>query len=115
MYYELLSNNMDSSNMKLPIIPDYATNNGHIFYLLCSSLDYRTRLMEWMKEKGVQLTFHYLPLHSSQYYQSKYVGKPLPNCDHYADCLVRLPLYYELKDEEVKQIAQFIIEFSQKL
>ncbi len=106
---------MDSSNMKLPIIPDYATNNGHIFYLLCSSLDYRTRLMEWMKEKGVQLTFHYLPLHSSQYYQSKYVGKPLPNCDHYADCLVRLPLYYELKDEEVKQIAQFIIEFSQKL
>jgi dTDP-4-amino-4,6-dideoxygalactose transaminase len=115
MYYELLSNHIDSRNMKLPFIPDYATNNGHIFYLICSSLNYRTRLMEWMKEKGVQLTFHYLPLHSSQYYQSKYVGKPLPNCDHYADCLVRLPLFYELKDEEVKQIAQFIIEFSQKL
>lgn len=115
MYYELLSNHIDSRNMKLPFIPDYATNNGHIFYLICSSLDYRTRLMEWMKERGVQLTFHYLPLHSSQYYQSKYLGEPLPNCDHYADCLVRLPLYYELKDEEVKQIAQFIIEFSQKL
>ena len=114
MYYNLLNNNIDSRHMELPVIPDYATNNGHIFYIVCSSLDYRTRLMEWMKGKGVQLTFHYLPLHSSQYYLSKYTGSELSHCDHYANCLVRLPLYYELKDDEVRQIAQLIIEFSNK-
>jgi len=114
MYYSLLSNKIDCQHMTLPAIPDYATNNGHIFYIVCSSLAYRNRFMEWMKENGVQLTFHYLPLHSSQYYHTKYTGSKLLHCDHYADCLVRLPLYYELKDNEVRQIARLIIEFSKK-
>ena len=112
-YYDCLNGNVDDSHISLPVIPDYATNNGHIFYLVCSSLEYRTRFMDWMKSQGVQTTFHYLPLHSSQYYQSYYQGEKLAQCDRYADCLVRLPLYYELKDEEVRRIAQLVIEFSQ--
>lgn len=114
LYYDLLDGRVDGHHLTLPSIPDYATNNGHIFYLVCSSLDYRTRLMKWMADNDVQTTFHYLPLHSSQYYQSKYTGLPLPRCDHYADCLVRLPLYYELTDDEVKRIAHLIISFSEK-
>lgn len=111
-YYDCLNGKVDGSHVSLPTIPDYATNNGHIFYLVCSSLDYRTRFMEWMKAHGVQTTFHYLPLHSSQYYQPFYQGEKLVQCDRYADCLVRLPLYYELKEEEVQKIAQLVIEFS---
>ena len=62
----------------------------------------------------VQTTFHYLPLHSSKYYADKYYGAELPNCDYYSDCLVRLPLYYELTDLEVKKIIKHIIEFCSK-
>ena len=111
-YYDSLKGYVEESGMRLPIIPEYATNNGHIFYIVCPSLDYRSRFMEWMKEHGVQTTFHYLPLHSSQYYASQYQGPQLQQCDHYADCLVRLPLYYELKDEEVNNISKLIIEFA---
>lgn len=111
-YYDNLKGHIEESGMRLPFIPEYATNNGHIFYIVCPSLDYRSHFMEWMKEHGVQTTFHYLPLHSSQYYASQYQGPQLQQCDYYADCLVRLPIYYELKEEEVNNITKLIIEFA---
>ena len=95
----------------LPDLPSYATNNYHMFYLLCESLEQRTALMNYLKNHGVQATFHYLPLHSSVYYQDKHDGRQLPQCDRYADTLVRLPLYYELKDEETELITKLIKRF----
>ena len=65
-----------------------------------------------VKEKGIQTTFHYLPLHSSDYYKDKHDGRVLANCDKYGDCLVRLPLFYELTDEEVNHIISSIQSFS---
>lgn len=99
------------SLIRLPELPPYATNNGHMYYLVCPNLDYRTRLMQWLKDNGVQATFHYLPLHSSTFYKEKYHGPALIHCDRYADCLVRLPLYYELTDGEIDKIAALIIDF----
>ena len=96
----------------LPELPSYATNNYHMYYLLCESLEQRTALLNYLKNHGVQATFHYLPLHSSAYYQDKHDGRPLPNCDRYADTLVRLPLYYELKDQEIEIIIKLILSFS---
>ena len=113
MYYNGLNGKVGDM-VRLPFIPEYATNNGHMFYLLCPSLEYRTALMTYLKENDVQTTFHYLPLHSSKYYADKYYGAELPNCDYYSDCLVRLPLYYELTDLEVKKIIKHIIEFCSK-
>ncbi len=110
MYYEGLKD-MKSDKVALPVIPDYATNNGHMFYLVCESLDYRSRLMAFLKDNGVQTTFHYLPLHSSTYYQDKHGDRVLPNCDHYGDSLVRLPLFYELTDDEVMCIIELIKDF----
>ena len=55
-------------------LPDYATNNAHMYYLRCSSLDERTKFMSYLKNKGIQTTFHYLPLHSSTYYKDKHDG-----------------------------------------
>lgn len=107
MYYEGLKGKVDSQII-IPELPDYATNNGHMFYLLCPSLDYRTKLMGYLKEKGIQTTFHYLPLHSSTYYKDKHDGRVLANCDRYGDCLVRLPLFYELRDEDVSYIVDTI-------
>lgn len=111
MYYTGLEGKIDN-RIIIPMLPDYATNNAHMFYLLCPSLDYRTKLMGYLKEKGIQTTFHYLPLHSSAYYQDKHDGRELPNCDRYGDTLVRLPLFYELTDEEIGNIVNCIKSFS---
>ena len=113
MYYNGLSGKLPSE-IVIPTIPDYATNNGHMFYLLCPSLRYRTELMNYLKENKVQTTFHYLPLHSSKYYKDKHDGRVLENCDYYASCLVRLPLFYELEDKDIKRIIDFIINFQKK-
>lgn len=109
-YYKGL-NGRTGKEVKLPYIPEYATNNAHMFYLLCPSLEYRTALMKFLKENDVQTTFHYLPLHSSKYYEDKHDGRELPNCDRYADTLLRLPLFYELSDMEIDKITKLIVEF----
>lgn len=112
-YFEGLNGKI-GNEVKLPYIPEYATNNAHMFYLLCPSLEYRTALMKFLKENDVQTTFHYLPLHSSKYYEDKHDGRELPNCDRYGNTLVRLPLFYELTDWEIDKIVKLIIEFCNK-
>lgn len=112
-YFEGLNGKI-GKEVKLPYIPEYATNNAHMFYLLCPSLEYRTALMKFLKENDVQTTFHYLPLHSSKFYENKHDGRELPNCDRYGDTLVRLPLFYELSDMEIDKIVKLIIEFCNK-
>lgn len=110
-YDSILRGKVEEKGVRLPFIPSYATNNGHMYYLVCPSLDFRTQLMTRLKERGVQTTFHYLPLHSSEYYQERSdKEKPLVNCDHYGDCLVRLPLYYELTDEEARMVGETVLE-----
>ena len=112
-YFEGLNGKI-GNEVKLPYIPEYATNNAHMFYLLCPSLEYRTALMKFLKENDVQTTFHYLPLHSSKFYENKHDGRELPNCDRYGDTLVRLPLFYELTDWEIDKIVKLIVEFCNK-
>lgn len=112
-YFEGLNGKI-GNEVKLPYIPEYATNNAHMFYLLCPSLEYRTALMKFLKENDVQTTFHYLPLHSSKFYENKHDGRELPNCDRYGDTLVRLPLFYELSDMEIDKIVKLIVEFCNK-
>ena len=109
-YFEGLNGKI-GDKVKLPYIPEYATNNAHMFYLLCPSLEYRTALMNYLKEHDIQTTFHYIPLHSSKYYEDKHDGRVLTNCDRYGDCLVRLPLFYELEDIEIDQIIKHIVRF----
>lgn len=111
LYYELLSNTGDASAVRfsLPDIPDYATNNAHMFYLICRNLEERTALIKRLKEHGAQAVFHYLSLHSSPFYAPKHDGRVLPECDRYADCLVRLPMYYDLTEEDVREICNIIL------
>ncbi|MCQ2183059.1 MAG: dTDP-4-amino-4,6-dideoxygalactose transaminase [Bacteroidales bacterium] len=99
--------------VRLPDVPDYATNNGHMFYLVCRSLEERTGLIAYLKEKDMGAPFHYLSLHKSEYYVNnfgRYV-KELPLCDMYADCLVRMPMYYELELEQVDEICGAVSDF----
>ena len=107
-YWELLKPLADQGRFNLPDIPDYATNNAHMFYLVCNNLQERTALIKRLKENDILAVFHYLSLHSSEYYKDKHDGRSLPECDRYADCLVRLPMYYELTEEQVEHICKLI-------
>ena len=100
-YYEALRPFADKGLFSLPVVPYYATNNAHMFYLLFPYLAKRTDFIAKMKEREIWCVFHYLALHDSEFYRGKHDGRPLPNCDRYADCLVRLPLYFELPVERV--------------
>ena len=94
--------------LALPEIPEYATNNAHMYYLVCQNLEQRTNLIQRLKDAGVLAVFHYLSLHSSPYYNDKHDGRELIECDRYADCLVRLPMYYDLSNIEVLEICEII-------
>lgn len=110
-YYELLAPLGERGLFRMPDIPAYATNNAHMFYLVCNSLEERTALIKALKEHDVMAVFHYLSLHSSEFYKDKHDGRSLPECDRYADCLVRLPMYFDLSMAEVKTICDVIGSF----
>ena len=111
-YHDRLKDLADMGLFSIPEIPTYATNNAHMFYLVCRSLDERTELIKYLKEHGILSVFHYLALHKSGYYTQHCTDRPeLSLCDHYADCLVRLPMYYELSDEEIGQIIGAAYDF----
>ena len=98
--------------IRLPQIPAYATNNAHMFYIVCRNLEERTGLIKYLKEHDITAPFHYLALHRSEYYLTHSDLRPnLPNCDMYADCLVRMPMYYELEVEQVDFIVDLIKEY----
>ena len=110
-YYKLLTPLADKHCFTLPDIPEYASNNAHMFYLVLPDLEKRTALIKYLKEHDIQAVFHYLSLHSSQYYQDKHDGRALPECDRYADTLMRLPMFYDLEIEQVEMICNEIREF----
>ncbi len=112
-YYEGLSSfePVSIKKPKLPLVPEYATNNAHMFYLVCDNVDDRTKFIQHLKDKGILSVFHYLSLHKSSYYEKYSTRKSeLPNSDIFSDCLVRLPLFYELTDEQVEYIINTIKE-----
>ena len=100
-YRSQLSPLAERGRFSLPDIPGCATNNAHMFYLVFPDLEKRTKFIGDMKAQDVQCVFHYLALHSSPFYAGKHDGRMLPNCDRFADCLVRLPLFYELDASKV--------------
>jgi len=71
-----------------------------MFYLTCKNIEQRTQIINYLKSKSILSVFHYLSLHRSPYYKSKYVGKELIQADKFSDCLVRLPFYFELSQEQ---------------
>ena len=111
-YHDKLAVLLTNTSIHLPIVADYSTNNAHMYYLICENLEQRTSLIQHLKDSGVHAVFHYLSLHESEYYQERYSGKTLPNSDFFTDTLLRLPLFYELTDEQVDRICEIIIDFA---
>lgn len=111
LYYKGLIALQEEGKITLPYIPTYATNNAHMFYIVCGSLEERALLIETLKEKGFHSVFHYLSLHQSPYYSTKHDGRDLPNSNRYSNCLLRLPFFYELTNDQVASITATIHTF----
>lgn len=107
-YKEGLSEWSIKIGIGLPYIPDYATNNGHMFYLVFNQLSDRTLMIDHLRKNNIYAVFHYLSLHKSLFYQMKHDGRNLPNSDKYTDCLLRLPLFYELSGDDVEYIIETV-------
>lgn len=110
-YHLSLTGLAQNDFIKLPVIPDYATNNAHMFYILCGSQQERQNLINHLKKSDILAVFHYLSLHKSTFFQKLHDQRPLPMTDYYSDHLLRLPFYFDLKPDEQDLIVKLIHEF----
>jgi dTDP-4-amino-4,6-dideoxygalactose transaminase len=110
-YHERLQQLEQQGKIKLPLIPEYATNNAHMFYILTQNLEERSALIDFLKKRNISAVFHYLCLHKSEYYKNKHDGRNLPNAQKFEDSLLRLPLYNDMTENEVEKVADAVIEF----
>jgi dTDP-4-amino-4,6-dideoxygalactose transaminase len=111
VYYETLRELETEGYFSLPAIPEFATNNGHLFYLITKSKIERDRLILFLGTHNIQAVFHYLPLHTSEYFSEKHDGRQLKNTIRFSECLVRLPFFYEISDQELDWVCQKVTEF----
>ena len=95
----------------LPNIPDYATNNAHVFYILCENFVERKNLIKFLNSNGVNASFHYSSLHNSEYFKNSYKGEKLIQAEKWSKCLLRLPLYADLENEKVDFVSSLILKF----
>lgn len=111
-YYERLAPLGKAGKITLPYVPEHCVHNGHMFYIKTADLAERTELIDYLKEKGIMAVFHYVPLHSAPagLKFGRFSGE-----DRYttreSERLLRLPLYYGLKAEEVDYIADQVLQF----
>ncbi|MES2864782.1 MAG: dTDP-4-amino-4,6-dideoxygalactose transaminase [Bacteroidota bacterium] len=109
-YNSLLSEWANKKEVSLPEIPNYATNNAHMYFLVCKSLEQRTALIQHLRNNNIMAVFHYISLHKSPFYELKHRGEELLQTDKFTDTLIRLPLYYELTEENQQKVINSIKE-----
>ena len=103
-YNQKLADWAKSNTILLPQIPEYSTNNAHMFYLICESESQRAAIIAKMKAENIMAVFHYISLHESEFHKDKHDGRFLENTQKFTDTLLRLPLYYELNTEKVVKV-----------
>jgi dTDP-4-amino-4,6-dideoxygalactose transaminase len=107
-YYYQKFTDLNSSEISIPLLPKFASNNAHMFYIVLKNIEQRSELISALKEKEVHAVFHYISLHSSEFYFEKHDGRVLENSDTFTNCLLRFPLFYELENETIDKIITII-------
>lgn len=97
--------------VRMPVFRPGTTNNAHLFYLVCDSMETRNALIRHLNADNIQAVFHYQSLHASPFFRDKHRNGSLPNADRYTDCLVRLPLFNELSDSDIDRVTQSVSRF----
>jgi dTDP-4-amino-4,6-dideoxygalactose transaminase len=111
-YVTILSPLVDRGLIRLPVVPPHCSPNYHMFYVLTADIEERTALIAHLCAAGILAVFHYVPLHSSPFAQS--LGMPqrhLPRTDELSARLLRLPMYFDLTDQEVEEVASVVLDF----
>ncbi len=111
-YYQGLREWAKKNKIDLPKVPDYATNNAHMFYLVCNNNEQRDFIIQKLKKSGVYAVFHYLSLHESEFYRIKHDGRVLIETQRYSNRLLRLPLFYELSSNDLEYIIKTLLQNS---
>ncbi|WP_413285376.1 dTDP-4-amino-4,6-dideoxygalactose transaminase [Vibrio sp. MA40-2] len=111
-YKNSLANLVEQGTIRFGSIPDYATNNGHMFFVKCNNLQERTALIKYLKDSDIQSTFHYVPLHTSPKGMEISEFRGIDNfTTSESEKLMRLPLFYDLTIEDVDNICGNIYQF----
>ncbi|MDG1659737.1 MAG: dTDP-4-amino-4,6-dideoxygalactose transaminase [Crocinitomicaceae bacterium] len=110
-YFDLLKVLDEEGVLTLPEVPSYATNNAHMFFFITKGIEERSRLISHLRKNGIHAVFHYLALHNSEYYLEKHDDRELPNSLRFENSLLRLPLFNDLKLDQVDFICESIKEF----
>jgi dTDP-4-amino-4,6-dideoxygalactose transaminase len=111
-YYEGLKDLEEAGKIELPYIPEYCEHNAHMFYIKAKDLEERSALISYLKENGVTAVFHYIPLHTAPagkeygrfHGEDKYTTKE-------SERIIRLPMYYELDEQDAKKVMDLIHTF----
>ena len=111
-YDEALRPLAEAGYIDQPFVPDYAEHNAHMYFIKARDLDQRTRLISWLRDKGVWAVFHYVPLHSASagLKFGRFCGEDVYTTKE-SERLLRLPMFYNLDMDQVDYICQCILEF----
>jgi dTDP-4-amino-4,6-dideoxygalactose transaminase len=110
-YFNRLKSLEEKGLIQLPSLPDWATVNGNMFFIITKNREERFALLSFLDKKGIRAVFHYLPLHSSDFFHSKHDDRILPNTDRFSDCIIRLPFYNEMLLDELNYVVDSIKKF----
>ncbi len=109
-YFIMLSEWSINNEIGLPVIPEYATNNAHMFYMVCKSEEQRANIIRKLKSNQIHAVFHYLCLHKSPFYKKNHDHRRLTNACGYEQKLLRLPLFFDLTISDIEKIVNIIIQ-----
>ncbi|MBO4926900.1 MAG: dTDP-4-amino-4,6-dideoxygalactose transaminase [Clostridiales bacterium] len=114
-YYSLLSDAASKGYLQLPYIPENAKHNAHMFYIKLKDIKERTALSAFLSENGIKTAFHYVPLHSAPagINHGRFDGEDKVTTVE-SERLLRLPMYYGLKKEDIERVCSKIVEFFSK-
>jgi dTDP-4-amino-4,6-dideoxygalactose transaminase len=112
LYYELLTPLREEGYLELPYIPNNSDHNAHMFYIKVDNIDVRTKLSSFLSDRGIKTAFHYVPLHSAPagLKYGRFDGEDKVTTKE-SERLLRLPMYYGLKEEDVKRVCEGIKAF----
>lgn len=110
-YHAVLQESKLSDVVDIPIIPEFATNNAHTYYLVMKTEEERNDFIDYMNSFSIKTSFHYQALHKSSFYLKKNPEYNLPNSEKYTNRLVRLPLYYDLSKDDVDRICDVMLNW----
>jgi len=97
--------------LQVPVVHGFAGHNAHCFYVLLHDEPTRARLIKHLQKREMLAVFHYQSLHASPYFADKHDGRPLPHADRFSDCLLRLPLFHDLRDEDQARVIDAVLDF----